>query len=255
SIQSGQTDFAIVPLTDSLPADITGTIIAYDSLVPIVAFNYPERTKGLPDALNGKVTLSELEQLYNGEIDNWQQLSSFDLTVKRYWVDDPTAQKIFAQRVLDSFEVPDDPSFISSLINIEQPDAVSTLTMSRWILQDFENTDVGSIGVAPLSQVFGQCSVYPLALSEKKQAIAPFVFSNGKAVGPDVDLCDRKGSYKPNADALRTGTYPLAYSLMVIYPFDNSRSPIGKKMAELLLTQESQSYLTSLGWVPAYPEN
>ncbi|MBX2863870.1 MAG: hypothetical protein KTR27_09960, partial [Leptolyngbyaceae cyanobacterium MAG.088] len=46
SIQSGQTDFAIVPLTDSLPADITGTIIAYDSLVPIVAFNYPERTKG-----------------------------------------------------------------------------------------------------------------------------------------------------------------------------------------------------------------
>ncbi|NEQ55239.1 MAG: hypothetical protein F6K11_34815 [Leptolyngbya sp. SIO3F4] len=256
SIQSGHTDFAIVPLTDPLPGDITGNIIAYDSLVPVVAFNYPDRTKGLPDALNGKISTTELEQLYTGEIDNWQQLSSADLTVKRYWVDDPTAQGIFARRVFDSpeeFESPDNESFISSLINVEQPDALPTLTMLRWILQDFENTTIGSIGIAPLSQVFGQCSVYPLSLTEKRELVAPFVFSNGKAVKPEHDLCDRKGSYQPNAEALRDGTYPLAYPLAIIYPFDNSRSPIGKKMAELLLTKESQTYLESLGMVSAYP--
>ena len=257
SVQSGQTDFAIVPLIDPLPADITGTIIAYDSLVPVVAFNYPDRTKGLPDALNGEITLSELEQLYTGKIDNWQQLSTSDLTVKRYWVDDPTVQRIVAQRVLNESEklVSDSTSaaFISSFINIDQPDALPTLTMLRWILQDFENTTVGSIGIAPLSQVFGQCSVYPLALTETRRSVAPLVFSDGKATGPEDDLCDRKGSYQPNAQALRSGAYPLAYPLAVIYPFDNSRSPIGKKLAELLLTQESQLHLMSLGMVSAYP--
>ncbi|MGD1953202.1 MAG: hypothetical protein ACFB14_26685 [Leptolyngbyaceae cyanobacterium] len=254
SVQSGRTDFAIVPLTKSLPADITGTIIAYDSLVPVVAFNYPDRTKGLPDALNGEITLSELEQLYTGEIDNWQQLSTFDLTVKRYWADDPTVQRLFAQRVLNSpqeSETTENPLFISSLIST--PDALPTLPMLRWILQDFENTTIGSIGIAPLSQVFGQCSVYPLALTEKRESVAPLVFNDGKATGPEEDLCDRKGRYQPNAVALRSGAYPLAYPLAVIYPFDNSRSPIGKKLAELLLTQESQTYLLSLGMVSAYP--
>lgn len=258
SIQAGQTDFAIVPLTDPLPGDITGTIIAYDSLVPVVAFNYPDRTEGLPDALNGTITLAQLEQLYTGEIDNWQQISHAELTVKRYWVDDPTVQTIFAQRVLNApqdLDSSDSSSFISSLINIEEPDALPTLTMLRWILQDFENTTIGSIGIAPLSQVFGQCSVYPLALTEKRQSVAAFVFNHGKAVGPEGDLCDRKGSYQPNGEALRSGTYPLAYPLAVIYPFDNSRSPIGKKLAELLLTEESQTYLKSLGMVSAYPLN
>lgn len=260
SLQSGQTDFAIIPLTATLPADITGTVIAYDSLVPVVAFNYPDRTKGLPDALNGEITLSDLAQLYTGEIDNWQQIGPSDLTVQRYWVNDPTVQRIFAQRALNSpeeLESSDDPTFISlptgPEINVEEPEALPTLPMLRQILRDFENTTVGSVGIAPLSQVFGQCSVYPLALTAKRRSVAPLVLSNGKAVGVGDDLCDRKNSYQPNAQALRSGSYPLAYPLAVIYPFDNSRSPVGKKLAELLLTQESQTYLRSRGMVSAYP--
>ena len=254
AIQSGQADFAIVPVTTPLPPDITSKIIAYDSLVPVVAFNYPDRRKGLPHSLNGKITLDTLEQLYTGEIDNWQQISSSELNVKRYWPVDPTAKNIFAQRVLSDSEETDTAVIqpINSFINIQEPDELPTLTMLRWILQDFENTTIGSIGIAPLSQVFGQCSVYPLALQQEQQWITPFVFTNGKAVQPETDLCDRKGSYTPNAEALRTGTYPLTYPLTVIYPFDNSRSPIGKKIAELLLTQDSQAYLTSLGMVSAY---
>ena len=275
SIQSGQTDFAIVPLTEPLPADITSTVIAYDSLVPVVAFSYPERTQGLPYALKGEIDLVQLKQLYTGEVDNWQQLSSLqqskslDLAVERYWTNDPTVQAIFTQRVLQSpgAQQTSDTSSIDTLGNtnspfitidsldtdIKNPGSLPTLTMLRWILQDFENLTIGSIGIAPLSQVFGQCSVYPLALHEKRQTIAPFVFTNGKAMDPEGDLCDHKGSYQPNADALRNNTYPLAYPLAVIYPFDNRRSPIGKKLAELLLTQESQTYLQSIGMVSAYP--
>ncbi|MFG6102978.1 hypothetical protein U2F10_12045 [Leptothoe sp. EHU-05/26/07-4] len=265
SVQSGHTDFAIVPLTAPLPADITSTIIAYDSLVPVVAFNYPKRTKGLPDALKGEISLSQLKQLYTGAVDNWQRISSLDLDVQRYWVSDPTAQEIFTQRLFQPGEMltttdaesststsSTSTSSTSTFITTDGVDALPTLMMLRWILQDFENTTIGSIGIAPLSQVFGQCSVYPLALAEKRQTVSPFVFNNGKAVGPGGDLCDRKGSYQPNAEALRSGIYPLAYPLAVIYPFDNSRSPIGKKVAELLLTQESQTYLRSRGMVSAY---
>jgi ABC-type phosphate transport system substrate-binding protein len=71
-------------------------------------------------------------------------------------------------------------------------------------------------------------------------------------VKPKSDLCDRKGSYHPNAEAIRSGDYPLAYPLAVIYPFDNSRSNIGKKIADLLLTQESQAQLITEGMVSAY---
>ncbi|MEO1401704.1 MAG: phosphate ABC transporter substrate-binding protein [Cyanobacteria bacterium J06635_1] len=254
TIQSGQAEFAIIPLinplSEPLPPDISATIIAYDSLVPVVAFNYPERTKGLPDALNGEISVSQLKQIYTSEIDNWQQLSSFDLSVKRYWPNDPTAQAIFTQRILTKPETltpsPPHPLTLHS-------ETMPTLTMLRWILQDFENNTIGSIGIAPLSQVFGQCSVYPLALTRKDSSVSPLIFDNGKAIEPGSDLCDRKGSYHPNADALRDGTYPLTYPLAVVYPFDNTRPDIGKKLAELLLTQESQAYLTSMGMVSAYP--
>ncbi|MEM9905317.1 MAG: substrate-binding domain-containing protein [Cyanobacteria bacterium P01_D01_bin.44] len=261
TIQSGQAEFAIVPLIEPLPADISATIIAYDSLVPVVAFNYPKRTKGLPNALRGEISVSQLKQLYNGEIDNWQQLSSVDLRVKRYWPSDPTARAIFKERVLNKPEgtysptppLPHSSTNSGQAFSTPEPEALQTIAMLRWILQDFENNTIGSIGIAPLSQVFGQCSVYPLALTSEGRSVSPLIFEAGQAMGPGSDLCDRKGSYHPNADALRDGTYPLAYPLAVVYPFDNTRSDIGKTLARLLLTQESQAYLTSLGMVSASP--
>ncbi|WP_193908969.1 substrate-binding domain-containing protein kinase family protein [Vasconcelosia minhoensis] len=238
AIQSGQAEFAILPLIGPLPADITATIIAYDSLVPVVAFNYPDRTKGLTDALDGEVSLPQLKQLYTGQISNWQQISPVDLSVNRYGSNDPTVQAIFQQQV-DFYPA--------------ETAAFPSLEMLRLILQDFENDTTGSIGIAPLSQVVGQCSVYPLALSVENEPVSPLILDNGNAVEPDSDLCDRKGSYHPNAAAIRSGSYPLAYPLAVVYPFDNTRSNIGSKLASLLLTQESQQYLMTMGLVSAYP--
>ncbi|MEO0458522.1 MAG: phosphate ABC transporter substrate-binding protein [Cyanobacteria bacterium P01_A01_bin.114] len=258
SVQSGQAEFAIVPLTEPLPADISATIIAYDSLVPVVAFNYPERAKGLPDALDGKISASQLKEIYTGKIDNWQQLSSFDLPVKRYWSEDPTVQTIFQNRILSDAETPSPHPLTPSPPLLRPPETLQTIPMLQQILQDFENKTVGSIGVAPLSQVFGQCSVYPLALSPEAgddffRPNSPLIFEEGKAIEPGSDLCDRKGSYYPNANAIRNGTYPMAYPLAIVYPFDNTRSDIGNKVASLLLTQESQAYLKSVGMVSAYP--
>ncbi|MEL6137028.1 MAG: hypothetical protein AAFR42_06425 [Cyanobacteria bacterium J06628_6] len=254
TVQSGEAEFAIVPLTEPLPPDITATIVAYDSLVPVIAFNYPDRQKGLPDELDGHIRLEQLADIYQGNLDTWRQLRATELPIRRYWADDPTVQSIFAERVLQPQGLAAEPSIpASDMITGSQPQALPPLAMLRQILQDFENDTVGSIGISPLSQALGQCSVYPLALTADGKTVSPLVFEDGRAVDPGSDLCDRKGSYGPNAEALREGDYPLAYPLAVVYPFDNTRPDIGKRVAGLLLTQESQHYLKSLGMVSAYP--
>ncbi|MEL6879491.1 MAG: substrate-binding domain-containing protein [Cyanobacteria bacterium J06607_10] len=265
-IQSGQADYAILPLTDEpLPPDVTATVIAYDALVPVVAFNYPNRVKGLPDALNGEIDLQQLKEIYTGNANYWDDIASTDLPIKRYWHNDPTLQQIFDTRVLhhdiEKASTRRSPtpqqSWLSNIqTNIRNPVAeerMPTITMLRWVLQDFENKNMGSIGIAPLSQVFGQCSVYPLAIKTDSASVSPLVFDDGSPIRPKSDLCDRKGSYQPNAEAMRDQDYPLSYPLAVVYPFDNTRSNIGQKLSDLLLTQESQEYLEAAGLVTAYP--
>ena len=265
-IQSGQADYAILPLTDApLPANVTATIIAYDALVPVVAFNYPNRVKGLPDALKGEIGLHQLKEIYTGNVSHWDEIASTDLPIKRYWHNDPTLQQIFDTRVLNHtiekasalrYPTPQQ-SWLSdsqtSIHNHVKDESMPTITMLRWVLQDFENKNTGSIGIAPLSQVFGQCSVYPLAIRTDRASVSALVFNDGSAIRHKSDLCDRKGSYQPNAEGIREQNYPLSYPLAVVYPFDNTRSNIGKKLSDLLLTQESQEYLEAAGLVTAYP--
>ncbi|MFG6107568.1 hypothetical protein U2F10_35405 [Leptothoe sp. EHU-05/26/07-4] len=253
AVRTDQADFAIVPMLAKLPIDVTATIIAYDSLVPIVAFSYSKRDDSLPTALRGKMTIAELEKLYTNEINNWDKLSPVNLAVKRYWPDDKTNQEIFQQLfVADRENGPE----ANALINKSQSAAetLPMLPMFRRILQDFESNDTGSIAIAPLSQVFGQCAVYPLAFEKNRQATAPLIFDTGAVVTPESDLCDRKGSYFPHEHVIRERTYPLAYPLAIVYPLDNTRSAIGKSLAKLLLTQESQTYLTASGMVSVYPQ-
>ena len=76
AVQSEKADFAILPLTQPLPPEMTSTVIAFDSLVPVVAFSYFEREKGLPTALQGQISLSQLEDLYTSKVTNWQELRS-----------------------------------------------------------------------------------------------------------------------------------------------------------------------------------
>ncbi|WP_157620629.1 hypothetical protein [Synechococcus sp. PCC 7335] len=253
AVQSGQADFAILPLIGPLPLDVTATIIAYDSLVPVVAFSYAKRDSSLPTALNGKITMTVLKKLYANKITNWEQLSPINLPVRRYWSDDETNREIFLQLTISETTF---GSSASSLITngqplVEQPQPI--LPMFRQILQDFESRNEGSIAIAPLSQALGQCSVYPLALADGRQTISPLVFDSGKVVTPESDLCVRKGSYSPHADVIRSGDYALAYPLAIIYPLDNTRATIGKGLAQALLTKESQAHLMAFGMVSVYP--
>lgn len=121
------------------------------------------------------------------------------------------------------------------------------------ILNDFENKNTVGIGFGLLSRIFGQCAVYPLAVGGKGQEIQPLVQqveNNVKPIEPTTDLCNDKGSYWPNVKAFESGSYPLMYRLVVVYPKDENRSQSGKKFAELLKTEEGQRLLSEAGLVP-----
>ena len=243
AVQSGEVDFAVLPrfMDLELPAGLGAEVIAYDGLAVFVAFSYAERQRSLPQSLRGELTLADLQALYVGQMDTWRDLSRTWLPIKRYAPENIEAARIFEHRVLNRIE-------LERLPEIEvQP----TFPMLRAILQDFETQQLGSIGFAPLSQVFGQCSVYPLALrGEQGAAVQPLVLNTGQAVTPDLDLCDRKGVYFPNVEVLQTGEYPLAYEIIVLFPQDNSRVPVGPKFAELLRTVEGQQLLREAGLAP-----
>lgn len=260
--------------------DLAMDAIAYDALVVFVPFSYHERQNGLPQGLNGQITLHQLRRLYTGEVQNWQELGGPDLPVQRYIPLNADAIHVFEQKVLQTEEaiatfrqnLPKhhshamDASFIENQVPLTHGATAiqeETLPMLRQMLREFEAGTSGGIGFAPLSQVFGQCSVYPLAIRTPGQtAVQPIRQTeqdgSTRPITPALDLCEDKGRYEPNMDVLQPHIgqalmYPLAYPLAVIYPRDNSRPAIGQAFVELIKTQESQALLSKTGLVPLVP--
>ena len=261
-VRQEEADFAITSLIDNNSDDLKSETFAYDGLVVFVAFSYEQRDRALPHFLKGQITLQQLRQLYTGKITNWQQLGGPNLPVKLYIPTSEEAIRIFEQRVLKYEDAiaefrnlqtsqTNSASFTKATTEIVQ---LPTLITMRTVLKEFENDRVGAIGFGALSQVFGQCSVYPLALVDNNnRSIQPLIQDTGKPIDPSTDLCNKKGGYYPDLQAFQTGSYPLAYPIAVVYPLDNRRPPIGERFANILKTQESQRLLTKTGVVPLKP--
>lgn len=258
-VRSEKVDFAISTLTTDLSHDLNAKTFAYDGLIFYVPFSYEERDRSLPKYLNGRISFKQLQQLYTGQITNWQQLGGPDLPVRLYIPPSTEAIQIFEQRVLQKGEL---IAQFRSMIQSQQNSVVSrsnapkvvqlpTILALRSILQDFENDQIGAIGFGAMSQVFGQCSVYPLAVGDStNHFVQPLIQDRDQPIDPATDLCNKKGGYRPNFPAFQSDLYPLAYPIAVIFRRDNRRVAIGDRFAEILKTQESQQLLTKTGIVP-----
>lgn len=263
-VRQGQADFAISSLAVDTP-ELEAQTIAYDGLAAFVVFSYDRRNQSLPTALSGQISFAQLRRLYLEDVPTWKTLDPKlpDLPVRLYAPQDPEVLQIFEQRVLQTpsaiaafrrrFE--DKGALVSSASSIR---LLPMFPLLRTVIQDFEDQGVGAIAFGPLSQVYGQCAVYPLALvgdDAKAAPIQPLAQENNAPITPQTNLCDDKGSYFPNIEAFRTGTYPLAYPLSVVYRRDNSQPPFGRKFAELFQTEEGQQFLGTAGLVPLQPLN
>jgi ABC-type phosphate transport system substrate-binding protein len=249
-LQSNQADFAISTVTDSLGGEFITQDIAYDGLTVFVAFSYAQRNDSLPKALGGKINFNQLRQIYTGEIINWRQLGGPNLEVKLYIPRDDAAIRMFEKRVLkDETAIAKFRELIRDRNN--SITALPTFDSLRQVIQDFEERNVGSISFGSISQVFGQCSVYPLAIADDyKSPIAPLVFRNGQSITPDIDLCNEKGSYSQNYRAFIDQSYPLTYPVSVVYTRDNRRIPIAERFVSIMRTEEAQTLLKQTGLIP-----
>ncbi|MFB2892892.1 hypothetical protein ACE1CI_08105 [Aerosakkonemataceae cyanobacterium BLCC-F50] len=290
-VRSGTVDFALTTYVDKLPNDLQQQVVAYDGLLVFVAFSNSKRKENIPITLDGKITLEQLREVYKkGKISNWSPPKGFN-NIKLYLpLDNPTTIKlidklftedessaeleqlkeknrneekqikenrIFEKRAeidkrysIGSWRSKQEIARITQKVNDRKNDEAYILEQ---ILNDFENKETVGIGFGLLSRIFGQCSVYPLAVGAKGQEIQPLVQqiqNNVQPIEPTTDLCNDKGSYWPNVKAFESGSYPLMYKLVVVYPKDKNRSQAGKKFAELLKTEEGQLLLLEAGLVP-----
>lgn len=254
-IRRGTVDFAVAGVTEPLPIDLASQVVGYDGLVVFVAFSYAQRQNSLPATLNGEITLAQLQQIYTGQVTNWRQIGGPNLPLRPYAPEDPEAVRIFEQRVLgnqtmiDQFRQQLTGGLTDGIITLP------TFPSLTQIIRDFEELRLGSISFGRVSEVAGQCSVYPLAIAVDGPAVQPLVLTNGRDITPETDLCDAKGSYGPEPTRFRQGTYPLAYPVAVVSLRDNRRPPIGRKFAEILQTVEAQELLTRGGLVPLLPQS
>ncbi|MEM9542749.1 MAG: substrate-binding domain-containing protein [Cyanobacteria bacterium P01_E01_bin.42] len=255
-IRNFEADFAVSSLFRNLGIDVWFERFAYDAISVYVSFSYAERQNSLPERLRGRITFDQLRDLYTGEITNWKEIGGPDLAVKLYIPDDEEAVTIFEQRVLqtedaiaafrDLIELNVERSAVSTQIT-----RLSTFSTFNAVIQDFEDRQVGAIAFGSLSKVFGQCSVYPLAISQGNNApVSPLMMRNGSPITPQTDLCNEKGSYFLNNKVIRENRYPLSYALAVVYPRDNRRMPIGLNFIDALKTIEVQTLLMEAGLVP-----
>ena len=243
-VQSGKAAFAVVPLIAPLPDTLKATAIAYDGLAFVVAFSYSNRNNSLPKQLQGKISIEQLQQLYSGRITNWQELGASVLPVSLYKPANQEAMSVFDQRVLK-------PLSNGSGSRQAQVKSLPDFELFRTIIRDFESRQIGGIGFSSLSKVVGQCSVYPLAVQATgDKAVQAVVLDDNRAIAPTTDLCDKKGSYQPSVELMKSGRYPLAYPIAIVYPRRNDQPAIGEKFAEMLKTREGQTLLRQTGLVP-----
>ncbi|MBV6622401.1 MAG: substrate-binding domain-containing protein [Rivularia sp. (in: Bacteria)] len=217
-------------------------IIAYDGIVFFVPFSDARGEDSIPKSLNGNINKNDLAKLYQSKIADWNQLGlKKSLPVELY--------------------EPEEKHLIDSFIQfITEPNGSTTIakrettkfdSMLQKILQGFEETNpenrYGGIGFGLLRKVYGQCSVYPLAIN----GVQTLAHNDGKPITPNIDLCNDKGSYRLNTNAFKSGRYPLRFAIAVIYKTTKDEDSKGEKFAEMMLSDEGQSLLQEIGLVPA----
>ncbi len=252
--------FTLTNYTADLSADLISQTIAHDGLAIIVSFSYAKRDNSLPKRLGGQIRMSDLQRLYTGQVRNWKELGGPDLPVSLYAPDDDAAIQMFEQKAL---QTPDNirlfrqmlapkPQQNRSFVQLGEISRLPIGGLLQQVIRDFENEQPqrGAIAFAPISRVFGQCSVYPLAITTEHHSVQPLVQTDGKPIDPNTDLCRNKGSYAPDSALFQRQVYPLAYDLAVVYRRDNRLPPVGEKFAEIMQTQEGQSLLKQSGLIP-----
>lgn len=251
-VRSGGKHFTITSLKDIITNDMDKTEIAYDGLLVYVTLS--KNKDSLPQALNGKISIEQLRQIYTGEVTNWQQIDPNlpNLPVEAHVPKEAEAVQQFKQLVLNNNEQ-NIASFEDKIAKSKTEDTETTQNNIRKAFNKGKETGIISFGI--LSKTWNQCSGYPLAIVDRNsKPIQPLFSQRKQPIQPSDDLCDKNNYFDVETFHIdKTASYPLGYPLYVVYPRDNSRERAGSIFADILKTRQGQCLLNKVGLVPLQP--
>ena len=257
-IRDEKISFLLIQGTAANDKGLTQRTIARDGIVFFTVFSDFHRAGNIPRQLNGQISLEELGRIYSGENDNL-----LGRHVRLYFPKEESTVHLLRERLLSHKLLK--YNNLSEFDKLWEKDKVDALrsrnanekdTVYNRMLKSFEEqSGVVELGFDRISNVFGQCSVYPLALEHDNEVYPILMEAKNKPVTPGTDLCGDKRGYWINSDVFHSDEYPFSYGLSVVYPSYPKCSKVdrvctGKVFSDMLSTPEGQHLLTEVGLVP-----
>lgn len=262
-LRSNILDAALVQQVEALPAEIEKQVVAYDGIAIFVTHANARRRDSIPYQLEGRIQLNKLKQLF---LNPDEKLSG--ARVEIYWPNDKTTATLLKNLLFDNEK---DKAIFEQRRSeggyLAAADGEPERMYERMLSDFTRNAQTGEeaiigIGFNRISQLIGQCSVYPLALVEGTRSHHLFVDIDGSPIDNTTDLCGDKGTYWVNDRLFQPSSvaYPLAYEMAVVYhqpdePCQRYEEGCakGQILADKLLTPEGQYLLSEVGLVPVLP--
>ncbi|MBT9316638.1 substrate-binding domain-containing protein kinase family protein [Leptothoe spongobia] len=276
-----QADFALMDNDDDIPAGLQVQPIAYDAVVPFVAFSNGNQAKRATTFMGDSLSLSQLRQVFTGKTDTingslvqayfpevpyikaypLQTSDTAERPPKVRFSAQPPLFERFSQQVLGG--EPESVEAMERLLEKSRGDLRSQIqqnnghgnydvfsnvnrTFHQWNVLDNTSEPTIGIGFDRLSKVQQQCDVYPLAIDVEGRQLQ-LLQQDSEPISPRTDLCrDRIQPDTALVQQLATEGL-LAYELVVVYP---ETSKTGAAVAELLRHPDNQNRLQAAGIIP-----
>jgi phosphate transport system substrate-binding protein len=184
-----------------------------------------------PDLNIPGLTITQLKQIYTGEITNWYQLGGPDVPIVAYSRRPEASGTIefFVENILNGAELGSNVEFIP--------------TTTQALRQVTAN--LGAIYYASAPEVVPQCKIKPLPIGrESTELVSPYQ----KPWIPPENCPNQRNQL--NAAAFQNSDYPLTRRLFVIIK-ENGQvdQQVGEAYARLLLTDQGQDLIEKAGFV------
>jgi phosphate transport system substrate-binding protein len=177
------------------------------------------------------LTIEQLKGIYTGQITNWNQVGGADLAIVPYSrrPEDGGTVEFFSENVLGGGNFGSAVQYVNTTTQALQAVAANP----------------GAIYYASAPEVLTQCSIKPLAIGRQAGTLIP-PYREPLVTGAQ---CGSQHN-QLNADALKTGQYPLTRRLFVIVKQNGQADQqAGEAYANLLLSEQGQTLLSQAGFV------
>ncbi len=210
-----------LPLTDSdySKAKVRGFTLQQ---VPIAIDAIPFYTH--PGVVIPGLSLNQLQSIFLGKITNWNQVGGSDLPITPISIDPKTSTEI-------ALLMESDPGAVNAVHAVIAADYNAAIRQV--------SAKPGAISFGSFAALKGQESVRMLAIS-KVQSPNQYV--------PPYDI-----NADINTRAIQSGSYPLSYTLYVVYRRDGTDSErAGIAYTNIMLSAEGQHLIENAGFMPLH---